>query len=557
MSNINFFSLGGMDENEKACYVLDIDNNYYIFNLGITIPVYTKLGIKKIIPYIDWIEQNYKFIKGIFIGNATHRNMGAIQYVYDKIKNIPIYTSKIGSIILNSYMNKRSMQKYVNFTELNIKVLEPLKSVPIGKISITPFRVPTSLPDSYGFIINTKDGNIIYIDEFMVNNDKNSAFISDLTKINYITKGKNLLLINNVGNVAKHSGFTTPNHKSKSFYNDILNRSKNRRVLVACFDTDIHTFLTLAQLAKEKQIPFVIYNPIFMNVFNGIIQEKFFNSKGLLMLPIHKINEMKNGIILISSTPDRLFNKLISLANNEDDILKLKKSDNVILGFKTINGFEKIEAEILDKYAKLNLDIISIPKTIMKMEASVEDHKFLVCELCPKYIIPTLGMYSEVIKYTNAIKEIGYNPNNIISLYNGEILSIANQELVKSNKKIDVAEIYVGSQGILDEGDNILHERQIMSENGIVFFSLTYDENKKVFDNDYVSFQHYGVFTNDPENNELTKTIVNETLNHSQTFINPEGNNDFKEIKQNIKKFIVKQIEKKFNKTPIVIVTII
>lgn len=557
MSNINFFSLGGMDENEKACYVLDIDNNYYIFNLGITIPVYTKLGIKKIIPYIDWIEQNYKFIKGIFIGNATHRNMGAIQYVYDKIKNIPIYTSKIGSIILNSYMNKRSMQKYVNFTELNIKVLEPLKSVPIGKISITPFRVPTSLPDSYGFIINTKDGNIIYIDEFMVNNDKNSAFISDLTKINYITKGKNLLLINNVGNVAKHSGFTTPNHKSKSFYNDILNRSKNRRVLVACFDTDIHTFLTLAQLAKEKQIPFVIYNPIFMNVFNGIIQEKFFNSKGLLMLPIHKINEMKNGIILISSTPDRLFNKLISLANNEDDILKLKKSDNVILGFKTINGFEKIEAEILDKYAKLNLDIISIPKTIMKMEASVEDHKFLVCELCPKYIIPTLGMYSEVIKYTNAIKEIGYNPNNIISLYNGEIFSIANQELVKSNKKIDVAEIYVGSQGILDEGDNILHERQIMSENGIVFFSLTYDENKKVFDNDYVSFQHYGVFTNDEENNELIKTIVNETLNHSQTFINPEGNNDFKEIKQNIKKFIVKQIEKKFNKTPIVIVTII
>ena len=53
MSKINFFSLGGLDEQEKACYVLEVNDNYYIFNLGITIPVYTKLGIKKIIPYVD------------------------------------------------------------------------------------------------------------------------------------------------------------------------------------------------------------------------------------------------------------------------------------------------------------------------------------------------------------------------------------------------------------------------------------------------------------------------------------------------------------------------
>lgn len=556
MSNINFFSLGGMDENEKACYVLEVNDNYYVFNLGITIPVYTKLGIKKVIPYIDWIEQNAKLIKGIFIGNATHRNMGALQYVYDKIKNIPIYTSKIGSVVLKSYLNKKSMQKYPNFTDLNIKVLEPHKNCNIGPIEIIPFRVATSLPDSYGWIIKTNDGNIVYIDEFIISSDRNNAFINDITKINLFTKGKNLLLINNVGNIAKNAGFTSPNHKSKHFYNEIINRSINNRVIVGCFDTDIHTFLTLAQIAKEKSIPFIIYNPIFMNVFATISNEGMFSNKGLLLLPIHKINEMKRGIVLLSSTPDRLFSKLISLTNDEDDILKLKKSDKVILGFKTISGFEKIEAEIMDRYAKLDISVQSIPKTILKMEASIEDHKFLVNELKPKYIIPTLGMYSEVIKYGNALKEVGYDENNIAMLDNGEIFSLVDGVHVKQNKKIDVHEVYVGSQGILDEGENILQERQIMSENGIIFYSLEMGENNK-FKDSSIEMKHFGVVTDDKVNNDWFNQLEKETFSYASKVLEETKKYDAKEFKQIIKKHIAKSIEKTFMKTPIIIVTII
>lgn len=557
MSRINFFSLGGMDENEKACYVLEIDDNYYIFNLGITIPVYTKLGIKKIIPYIDWIENNAKLIKGIFIGNASHRNMGALQYVYDKIKNIPIYTSKIGALILKSYLNKKSMQKYPNFTDLNIKVLEPFKTVNLGPHPITPFRVASALPDTYGFVIGTNDGNIIYIDEFIISSDRNNAFISDITKINRITKGNNLMLINNVGNIDKHNGFTAPNHKSRGFYEDIIDKSVSNRVIVACFDTDIHTFLTIAEIAKRKSIPFIIYNPIFMNVFSGISNEGMFNNKGLMLQPIHKINEMKRGIVLVSSTPDRLFNKLISLTNNEDDILKLKNSDKVVLGFKTISGFEKIEAEILDKFSKLDINIQSIPKTILRMEASCEDHKFIVNELRPKYIIPTLGMYSEVIKYGNCLKEVGYNPDNIAALYNGELFSLVDGNLVKQKKSVPVNEVYVGSQGILDEGDNILMERQVMSENGIVFYTLQLSSDYKSFKENCVDLKHYGVVPCDKEQIEWFNNLAKDTFNFASKTLSETKKYDAKEFKPLIKKEISKKIEKNFGKTPIVIITII
>ena len=558
MSKISFFSLGGMDENEKPCYVLDVDGQYYIFNLGITIPVYTKLGIKKIIPYVDWITNNIKSIKGIFIGNASHRNIGAIQYVYDIIKGIPIYTSKLGSIILNSHFNKKSMQKYNNFEGINTRILEPLKTYEIGNVKITPFRVVCSLAGSYGFVITTNDGNIVYLDEFIINGDKNSAFASDITKINRITGGKTLLLINNVGNVAKHSGFTSPNHKTKSFYNNILMKKNDSRVIVACHYHDIYTFLTLAMLAKEKQIPFVIYNPLFMNVFNTLINDKYFDNSKLLSLPIHKINEMSKGIVVMSSTPDRIFNKLISLTKNEDDILKLKKSDYVILGFKTISGFERFEADVMDRYSKLDIDVTNLPRTILKMEASSEDHKFLISELSPKYVIPTLGMYYEMIKYGNCLAEAGFNIKNCINLYNGEVFTLINgEEQSQKRNRLDVHDMFVGSQGLLTEGANILQERQMMSESGIIFYSLEYNNKDRCFNDKNIDFQDFGVVAKSHETDKLFKNISKEAFDFASKTLKEMNKFNSKELKQLVKRFISKQVEKNLEKEPIVIVTII
>jgi ribonuclease J len=50
MSNIEFFALGGLDENNKQCYVLDIDGDIIIINSGVSTPPNVSLGIKKIIP---------------------------------------------------------------------------------------------------------------------------------------------------------------------------------------------------------------------------------------------------------------------------------------------------------------------------------------------------------------------------------------------------------------------------------------------------------------------------------------------------------------------------
>lgn len=557
MSKINFFPLGGMDENEKACYVLEVDGDCYLINLGISIPPISTLGIKKSIPYMEWVKKNERNIKGIFIGNSSYKNVGSIQYCYDYIKNIPIFTSKLGSVILEAHFNKKSMQKYNNFTPLKIKVLESLKTYNLGKIKVTPFKVTSCMPDTFGFVISTGSENIIYIDEFIVYNNFNSTFSNDLNKLPLITYNqKNLLLISNVGNSSRNSGFTSPSFKSKNFFVDLLARKNVKRLVVACHYHDIYNFLILAQIAKEKQLPFVIYNPVFINVFNEIVKHKYFDSSNLLVTPIHKINEIEKGIVVISTTRDRLYSKLFSIANNEDDILILKKSDTVVLGFRTEIGFEKMVAELLDAYSKLDIEAMTLPKSIQTMEASEDDHKYLVNLLKPKYVIPTLGKYYQFVKYANSLKEIGYSYDNVIKLYNGEIASFDNFNLVSSNKRMDIHEMYIGNQGLLTEGENIFKERQVMSESGIVFFSFCLNEDEKSFNSEKYELIQYAVTVDNESTKKQFNTIALDALNLANTTIQEMKKLDSKEIKNIVKKYISKQIDKQFEKNPIVIVMI-
>lgn len=558
MSRINFFSLGGLDEKDKACYVLEIDDSIYVFNMGISIPSDHRGGIQKIIPDLSWLKENKNRIKCIFIGYPSKNNLGALQYVYSDFKNIPIYSSELGIEIINSYFNKKNMNRIDENFHLNLVPILPLEKTKIGNLYVTAFRVSSSIPESLGFILHSNDGDIVYIDEFVFYNDNTSLFVNDYDKLFTIIKQNVLLLIVGVGNYSKFIGYTSPNNNTRDFYLNAVSKLNDSRLIVAIYDHDIHSFDTLATIATEKQIPLIIYNPIFFNVFSVMVSKKLLQSNSLPLLPIQKINELKKGIVVLSSSFDKLFVKLNSIAKGEDDILKLKENDFFILGTRTISGFEKNEADIMDKFSIVDIDALKLPKNFLEMRASSEDHKFLVKLLKPQFIIPTFGLYYEMIKYENLISETGFNVKNIFSLYNGEILELVDAKRIKENfPHIPTDEKFIGNQGLLMEGNNILMERKMMAENGIIFFSIL---SKGVNSNEQelCNWKDVGVFSNESQNVEKRLQMKNDAFSfYTKSILDSSLASDQKTLKQLIKKFIIKQIEKFCYKTPIIIISII
>ena len=63
MSKIKIFALGGLNENGKNMYVMEIDKDIFIFDCGLKYASGNMLGIDYIIPDYSYLVKNKKRIK--------------------------------------------------------------------------------------------------------------------------------------------------------------------------------------------------------------------------------------------------------------------------------------------------------------------------------------------------------------------------------------------------------------------------------------------------------------------------------------------------------------
>ena len=88
MSKIKIFSLGGLNESGKNMYVIDVDNDIFVFDAGLKFADDKMLGIDYIIPEFSYLKQNLQRIKGIFITHAHEKYMGAVADIVRELPSI-------------------------------------------------------------------------------------------------------------------------------------------------------------------------------------------------------------------------------------------------------------------------------------------------------------------------------------------------------------------------------------------------------------------------------------------------------------------------------------
>lgn len=555
MSSINLLPLGGQDERGKNCFVIEIDDSIYVFDTGIKVPINGKLGVSMITPDFDYLSKNISKIKGIFIGYPYSNNYAGLPFLLQKINiNTPVYCSKIGKIVIDTYYEKNT----IKFQKPNVIAIEEFQRLDFKNVTIIPFKICNSILDSLGWVIKTQDGSIIYIDDFMVNNDKTNIFEDHIEKINSITRGNNLALIPAVGNVGNFKSFTTPNHKNYDYYDSIISNT-NGRVFVAINDQDAYTVINLANIAKSRKRPFCVYGNTFMNVFSGAVKNHMINTKGLVCLKISEISNSPNAIVVISAMQDNLFKLLFNIVSGGNNSIKLDMKDTFVLGTQLINGYEGHGARLMDELNRLDVNAHTIPRTILPMSASNEDHKHLIDLLGPKYIFPIQGYYKYMIKYQSVVSQTRVKLDQVYYLDNGEMITINNGEVNPNKHEIKLTENYIGNVGSIDVGTTVISERKQLAEAGIVFITVAIDINSSSFLN-FFDIDSYGAITEDANSKSLLEEVIiqfKENISDCIVLDNNKKKVDTKETKVLLKKIFTKMYEKKFNKRPIVLPSII
>ena len=112
MSKIKIFALGGLNENGKNMYVVKVDEDIFVFDAGLKYADDKMLGVDYIIPNYDYLKENKKRIKGVFITHGHDAQMGALSDILLDIKDLKIYASPFTlDVIRNQFKEDKEIQK--------------------------------------------------------------------------------------------------------------------------------------------------------------------------------------------------------------------------------------------------------------------------------------------------------------------------------------------------------------------------------------------------------------------------------------------------------------
>ena len=75
MANIKIIPLGGVRENAKNMYAVEVDDEIFILDCGLKYPENELLGIDFVIPDFSYLRENSRKIVGVFL---THGHADAI-----------------------------------------------------------------------------------------------------------------------------------------------------------------------------------------------------------------------------------------------------------------------------------------------------------------------------------------------------------------------------------------------------------------------------------------------------------------------------------------------
>ncbi len=547
MSKIKIFSLGGLNENGKNMYVVEVDKDIFIFDAGLKYDNDRNLGIDYIIPNMEYLINNRKRIKGVFLTHGHDSNMGAVPDLLDNIPEVNIYATKLTMEILKNKLNGIDYSKY------HLNEIKAHTKLNFGKNSIFPINVTHSIPDAVCYVLYTKDGAIVYTGDFTIDATMIENYKTDIGKLAYVGKqGVLCLLAESI--YAENLGHTSPNNRVASFIREVLSKNENR-IIATIMPAHFYRIQELFDEISKTHRKIIIMGKSLQLMINMAIKNGYLKINGDKIGDLTNIND-KDCVILISDEKEKPFANLERIIKGYDKYIKLMETDTIFITEPSYAGIEKRMALIMDEIAMLGANAISLSsKKHLLHHASREDLMMMINLINPKYYFPVKGEYRH--QYANAViaEDMGIAKENIILKENGDVAYFVNGVLTPSNEHIEVDEVLIDGKTSEDVGDLVLKDREMLGSNGIVIISCTLDKKtKQIIGGPEILTRGFIYVKESQELLTETKEIARQAI--EENIIPNSQRVDYSKIKTDVRDILGKFFYKETESKPMIITVI-
>ena len=471
MSKIKIFSLGGQNENGKNMYIVEVDNDIFVFDAGLKNADDRMLGVDYIIPNYDYLMENRERIKGIFISHGHEEQYGAIADMVVDMPDIMIYATSFTIAMIKNDLAESNVE-FNNLIEI-----KPHKKINFGKNSIFPIRLTHSVPDAVGYVLSTEDGAIFYTGNYVFDSTMAGAYKTDVGKLAYIGKQGVLCLLSETMSACE-TGWTAPKHRIAQIIKSTLSKAE-KRVIFNVFQAELYRIQELFDEVEKTQRKVIILGRKLEQTIKKAIDEKHISFDKKRIANINEVNN-DNVVILISDEKEKPYSHLNRIVRGFDKFVKIKETDTILFASTIYDGLEKTASNLFDEIAKLGASlVITAHEDFREYHASREDLMLMLNLIQPKYFMPVMGEYRCFVAAAEAAVDVGLARENVLMKLNGQVAEFNNGKYEDKTLKIKVDDILIDGKTVGDVGDIVIKDREVLSENGVIIVNIIIDKFTK------------------------------------------------------------------------------
>ena len=553
MSNVNFFSLGGLQENGKNLYVLEINSKIFVLDCGLKYPTSELYGVDVVVNDISYLVENKDRIVGIFLSHAHDDHIGGVSYLLKEV-DTKVYGSKFTLAVLNERFKE---DEYEPKKDQLIEVTSRT-ALKFDDIVVRFFEVAHNIPDCYGVAIKTPDGYIVYAANY--NFDQNS-------KIDYAHMFRSLAVFAKEGVLALLTESLGANNETsrgtilefKLRLTNIISQSQNR-LIFTLFSSDILKIQQIVDIAVEYNKKIAIIGRKTQKIVNqamalGYLSIPEENLANLKFMDGKIKNNDKDLVVLVTGERHEPYFMLQRMARGIDKLIKLEDTDKVVILTKPFIGTEKMAARTLDIIYHVTSNVIEFsPQLLPASSANREEIKEMINILTPKYIVPVIGEYRHQYAVRIIADCIGYKDDQLIIADNGDIVSFVDGNYIGITGDVASSEVLIDGKAFKDVGDVVMRDRELLAEDGVVLITANINPRTKTIlvGPEVVSKG----FTYQTEDGDILLEIKKLFMLVSSKFLTTKFIN-WSEFKTNMKNEILHFIYKTTKRNPIIIPVLI
>ena len=469
---LRILPLGGLGEVGKNMTVYEYDDQILIVDAGMMFPDNDMIGIDYIIPDFEYVRQNAKKVKGIVITHGHEDHTGAIGHLLEVV-NAPVYATPLTIGMINAKLSRRGFQR-----NANLQAVHAGESIQIGVFKVEFFHVCHSVPDGVGLGITTPAGLIVHTGDYKFDHTPVDNWPTDYAKLAEFAQRGVLALLADSTN-AERPGWTPSEKVIDSAFENVFRDAKGR-IIISTFASLISRMQQVIEVAARynRKVAFVglsMIENVRIAKDLGYIhydEDQVLPAETALSMPDDQI------VLLVTGSQGEPSSILGRLANGSNKRFDIKAGDTVVLSSHPIPGNEEIVYRAINRLMEQGAEVVyeAIAPVHVSGHASQEEIKLLLHLVRPRYLIPIHGELRMLKQHKRLGLAVGMEDDQIAIVENGRIIEFTQGEM-KLGERIPGGYVFVDGTGVGDVDRSVMHERELLSQDGIVLLNLTLDKS--------------------------------------------------------------------------------